>query len=281
MAKYSKKLDYLKSTGCDESVLSFLEENEEWINSKFFVWLGRVLTYKVNSISENKEDINTAFLGIRVLSDDDVNNAFFGKTIMDLAETDLRMAKIEHVGLKDAIRYIEDWFLSINPKPDINDFTLESAYEESRKWHKSIATNTKYVKYENSDEENVEFKYGGYKIVNIVKRTDLTIEGQKMGHCVGGGGYANKIGKNDGYKILSVRDEKNEPHATIEMNKNRLLQIKGKENKVPITKYIPIIVFWIIENNLDVSDCRDFLDFPDTLTIDGVEYELEKYEIVE
>jgi len=90
----------------------------------------------------------------------------------------------------------------------------------------------------------------------------LKYEGDTMGHCVGG--YCPDVASGN-TRIFSLRDKKNEPHVTIEVNKvrgaelgrqaadlpddeavkimknppERIEQIKGKGNAKPVAKYIP------------------------------------------
>ena len=83
----------------------------------------------------------------------------------------------------------------------------------------------------------------GYKIVQVGKedspkedvKSDLETEGEKMGHCVGS--YCQQVFDGDSF-IYSLRDSKNNPHATIELDdSNTIVQIQGKENREPIEKY--------------------------------------------
>ena len=59
-----------------------------------------------------------------------------------------------------------------------------------------------------------------------------------MGHCVGG--YCNEVRKKATY-IFSLRDKKNEPHVTIEIEpdngKYNVIQIQGKQNSEPSPEY--------------------------------------------
>lgn len=290
----SKKLEYLQSTGTSKEVIKYLQHNEESIHHKMLVWVGRALQFKLKlleQLRDNKSaqvpfgmkvnDDTSIFLGIHVLDYDSPafdTNVMSGKLVDELDENTLKVAPIKTVTMMEAIRYIQDWFESVSP--NLSNYTLESAYEESRRWHLNLANQKSVSDYKDDpDEKNVVYRHGNFKIVTIKKNHDLQIEGAKMGHCVGGGGYYNRL--SDDYQILSVRDEKNEPHATIELDGIKLKQIKGKQNKTPIDKYVPIIVLWIIDKHLDVSECNDFLNFPEEIEIDGQAYELIKFEIIE
>ena len=71
-----------------------------------------------------------------------------------------------------------------------------------------------------------------------VKTPDaLSLEGNIMGHCVGGSNYCNAVAQ-DKTKIISLRDKKGLPHVTIQLEKTpegftRVAQIKGTANNSP------------------------------------------------
>lgn len=71
-----------------------------------------------------------------------------------------------------------------------------------------------------------------------VKTPDaLSLEGNIMGHCVGGSNYCNAVAQ-DSTKIISLRDKKGIPHVTIQLEKTpegftRVAQIKGTANNSP------------------------------------------------
>lgn len=72
--------------------------------------------------------------------------------------------------------------------------------------------------------------------------SELKYEGEYMGHCIGTNPfYSSRLRKKE-IQILSLRDENNLPHVTIEMilQHDGLLrtgQISGKGNQPPIDKY--------------------------------------------
>lgn len=73
-----------------------------------------------------------------------------------------------------------------------------------------------------------EFVYDGLRVVIPSSSEDIVEEGQAMHHCVAGYAARHMEGKLD---ILFLRDaETNERKATIEMNGNHLVQIRGPYN---------------------------------------------------
>lgn len=70
----------------------------------------------------------------------------------------------------------------------------------------------------------------GYSMVSLLDDKAKDWEGVVMGHCVGDSNY-------DQDTIYSLRDEKMMPHATMQLDGNKIVQIQGKENKPVIEKY--------------------------------------------
>lgn len=78
---------------------------------------------------------------------------------------------------------------------------------------------------------------GDLKAVRLVTEAAYKYEGKEMSHCVAS--YANKKAS----AIYSIRDARNKPHATIEVDikSNSIRQIKGKGNTFVINKYAPAV----------------------------------------
>ena len=82
----------------------------------------------------------------------------------------------------------------------------------------------------------------GYQWVSLKDKQALSREGKLMGHCVGQEeqGYLKGVqGKT--LEIWSLRDPSNSPHCTVEylVKGKKVKQIKGKQNKGVIQKYVP------------------------------------------
>ena len=111
----------------------------------------------------------------------------------------------------------------------------------------------------------------GYTIQALIEPEQLEVEGDAMGHCVGG--YVGEVVRGEAV-IFSLRDPKGRPHATIEWrpygyvlgrdlqrsmkdwvedlvgdgkSAGRFVQIRGKENAMPAEKYRPYIQEFINE----------------------------------
>ena len=113
----------------------------------------------------------------------------------------------------------------------------------------------------NTLESVLQLEKQGMKMVELNDERSLNIEGDTMGHCVGG--YGEHV-KEKHCEVYSLRTPDGRPCVTIEMQQNengelRIVQIKGKSNKVPIDRYRPFVMQWILNNGLkvvgDVEGC--------------------------
>jgi hypothetical protein len=88
-----------------------------------------------------------------------------------------------------------------------------------------------------------------------------------MGHCVGSNtSYAARI-RGGVSAILSIRDKKNEPHVTMELDvkHSQVIQIQGKGNQEPISKYKKLIKeFVLFATNFKDIENADTLKFLNT-----------------
>ncbi len=132
----------------------------------------------------------------------------------------------------DKVKHAIDFLVSADAPSDLTRLTVPEAIKQSEKWVKSLVKKSKGATvgqaelfYEHDD---------GFYWVELKDAEALNYEGNKMGHCVGSYCQQVNLGKS---RILSLRDLKDEPHCTIEINQNWISQIKGKQNKAVIPKY--------------------------------------------
>ena len=167
------------------------------------------------------------------------------------------------------VRYIADYLNGAEEFPkDLWERSLNGMFDLSTEWHDTL----KYREDPTGDYENKEVVYdfgNGFTIVDIMTENDLEVEGNKMGHCVGG--YCDAVAEGDVF-IYSLRDKRNEPHATIEVRpaayisrdqpptKPSVDQIKGKGNDVPVEKYRPMIRQWLQSTDFSYEDNLDYLN---------------------
>ncbi len=157
-----------------------------------------------------------------------------------------RLGSVFSLRLK--VDMIIDWVKSLNKEDEdykkLDRISFEQALERHDRWMKKnddiIRDDSKLVKtiYQFDD---------GYKIVELPDDYCKTREGQLMGHCVGKGGYTGKT-------IFSLRDRKNNPHATLELEGNKVVQLQGKENKDVVEKYHKYIIEFIENTNYTLNN---------------------------
>lgn len=137
--------------------------------------------------------------------------------ILDFLKSEKAPKRITRLGYEDAKILADKWLDFLSKNKNINELEI-------------IEKDIKLIKsYDN-----------GYKWVALESEESYKREGVKMGHCVAT--YYRKPSA-----IYSLRDEKNHPHCTVEIvqkkNKGRMsvTQIRGKQNKAPILKYVEYI----------------------------------------
>ena len=159
------------------------------------------------------------------------------------------------------VRYIADYFNGSQEIPDnVWQMDWQSVFALSEEWHDQIGKGYKFTgDYQYKD---VVYKFdNGFTIVDVNTEHDLGIEGEKMGHCVGspGMGYCDDVASGK-VIIYSLRDEKNDPHATIEVYGGAVDQIKGNGNSKPKDRYAKMILQWLRTTDLDYSSSPDYLN---------------------
>jgi len=135
---------------------------------------------------------------------------------------------------------IRDW--ALKEKPNILSMSFDEAFENSSKWHTELFEKSKNLEIDSTSEvdperiiykcaDNVHFFY------RLLPK-ELKVEGEIMGHCVGGAHYSSRLKRKE-IEIISLRDKSNHPHVTIEIERKTglALQVMGKGNQAPIDKY--------------------------------------------
>jgi hypothetical protein len=160
---------------------------------------------------------------------------------------------------------ILDW--AIETRPNLTSFSFDQALEEQKKWmvrlqHQGV------IRPPPIDVERVIYKCSNKYFLYLLKPEDLAFEAQAMGHCVGGDHYKSKI-KNSRSLIISLRDERNMPHVTIEIGltqnhvgkwQGSVLQQQGKANLDPNEKYHAALrEFALFSNGALTKKDADFL----------------------
>jgi hypothetical protein len=122
-------------------------------------------------------------------------------------------------------------------------FPFDRILAKEKKYNKKIAdlllNTTDFTCAPEAGETLVYTLSQGYTLVELTEQNNLKKESALMQHCIGSSqSYYNNILKKK-IKIYSLRDRKNKPHITLELNleRNVITQVQGKNNQMPILKY--------------------------------------------
>ncbi len=171
-------------------------------------------------------------------------------------------SQVSHIRdwIKGAIVRDEDWLRHIDaqgrPEKLRRISSLDNAMSRANKAMRDGATD--YVDI--GDEPGAvrplkDLEGGKYKLVQLCGLSALSREGALMGHCIGKGAFDDHL-VNDTRQILSIRDRKNMPHVTLEIDlaKNVLLQCRGKSDLPPVSKYMPMVQALIKDHQYDLTE---------------------------
>jgi hypothetical protein len=216
----------------------------------------------IRKISQVGESLG--YIGTNLSKDDLKNNQRKHKYDVWIAKE----AK-KNISILDRIvdlRLIVDW--AIETKIDLFSFTFQEAFECQAVWHLEMISRYEIEKINipNIDEDRIVFRFSDKKhFLYLLNAEELKYEGKVMGHCVGGNNYKQKI-KNGLSIILSIRDGKNNPHVTIEIDvpSRMVIQQQGRANQEPIKKYKNFIKEFLLFStdfgNLDKKEIIKFLN---------------------
>lgn len=98
-----------------------------------------------------------------------------------------------------------------------------------------------------------------FRMVKLLSTVAAGRETHFMQHCVGNGAYESVFSQ--GHEVLSssiysLRDRKNDPHVTLEIDDTtlRVLQCVGKQNEPPAEKYVDYLMTFFYEFGVDLTD---------------------------
>lgn len=160
------------------------------------------------------------------------------------------------------LRLIIDWATDV--KADLFAYDFQEACVEQAKWHQDMLNQYEIedIKIPDIDHDRIIFRFSDKRhFLYLVSSNELKFEGKIMGNCVGGSNYRTKV-KNKISMIISLRDQNNEPHVTMEIDisSSQVVQQYGKGNKEPIKKYQKLLKEFV----LYASNFKD-IQSPETL----------------
>ncbi len=163
----------------------------------------------------------------------------------------------------DKMRQILDWAHSVNP--NILSINFQQAIELTEKWHLELAkVDPKNILANKLQIDKNRIIYNckdGKHFFYRLDHSELKEEGKRMGHCVGSNPtYAGRIKRNE-IEIISIRDDKNLPHVTIEIEKRTGIsrQVSGKANGMPVDKYLILITEYALEAISEIKEDKEIL----------------------
>lgn len=137
---------------------------------------------------------------------------------------------------------ILDW--AIETRPNLTAIDFNEAFELQRAWLGQLKRKG-VIRPIPIDNERIIFRCTSGRFLYLLKSEDLPYEGLKMSNCVGGQNFQNKVNNNRSI-IISLRDQNNAPHVTVEVAIMKggdgkpvgtVVQQYGKGNKDPIDDY--------------------------------------------
>jgi len=174
--------------------------------------------------------------------------------------------------MREGIAHVADWLAAalVNKEEWLNDLdergrpkklgklgSLDRAVKEAdRAMLLAVQKGAAQLYEDEEGHEQTETVFeGGYRMVRLLSPSALDKESAAMGHCIGAGGYDGRV-RAGTHAYYSLRDPFGKSHATLEvaLESNALLQCQGKENKLPVAKYMPFIQTFIKEHKLKLGD---------------------------
>lgn len=164
------------------------------------------------------------------------------------------------------IEHILDFMQSDKAPKRLQKMSYDQAKISAEKWVKSLVKKGKHID-DTSQIEIIKKYKSGLRLVRLVGKDAYEREGKLMAHCA-----ASYYGRD--VEIYSIRDEKNEPHCTIELQRSNGLiqQIKGKGNGSIHPRYIKTVLAVLKHFNMKVNE-------NDMTNLDYIK--LEDYEVKE
>jgi len=146
------------------------------------------------------------------------------------------------------IRFILDW--AIQTKADIFLYSFDEAFKQQEAWHKELFAkyDVEELEIQEIDNDRVLFRCSDKKhFIYLLTAEDLTYEGKAMSMCVGGDNYKTSV-RNNMSIIISLRDEKNQPHVTTEIGvqSGDIIQQYGKGNSNPLPEYKRLFLEFVL-----------------------------------
>ncbi|WP_196223159.1 PcfJ domain-containing protein, partial [Roseibium sp. RKSG952] len=164
---------------------------------------------------------------------------------------------LQHIAdwLKAAIVNDAPWLYSLDengrPKKLMKLHLIEACTAEADKEIRKSATRRGKTSLIEGDEEPYADLEDGYSLIRLMTPSALDRESNAMQHCIGDGAYDDRLIEENLY--LSLRDHGGKPHATLEITSNCLVQLQGKQNKIPVRRYLDRLIPFLKRSGWEIS----------------------------
>lgn len=161
--------------------------------------------------------------------------------------------------LLDAAAHQRPWITNVDdlgrPKKLMKCATMEALSQEAdklmaRRPNSGPRRPSREVLLGPEDEVFVRELGAGYTLVRLLSSAALDVEGMRMRHCIGNGGYDWRLEDRHGYSYFSIRDEHGQPRATIEtatrlideITYGQIRQFQGPRNEPPEAHVVDLVI---------------------------------------
>lgn len=172
--------------------------------------------------------------------------------------------------LDPSVQFDQSWFDYIDAEQispeDLKNLSAAEVQSRSEAWHEEQFANQRIGgTYSLGPDSPEAYQVGPYYWLPVTEK-DAILEGAKMQNCIGR--YCKPSEHN---KIYSMRNRLNNPHISMSVKNEYgsgtwgIAEIKGKNNKAPIPKYIPFLLPFIsklLEDGVKISASSDFWRLP-------------------
>lgn len=143
-----------------------------------------------------------------------------------------------------ALRNRASWLEKVNdknvPLKLAKCHTLEMLTHEADKAMRMALQKCEFAMPIAGEDEVVAHLDEGYTLVRLLTEASLRREGFMMQHCIGLGAYDSAL-TTPGVEFLSLRDRMGKAHATLEVIDGLVMQLKGKQNRLPLPPYLNLL----------------------------------------
>lgn len=139
---------------------------------------------------------------------------------------------------KERFKHVLDWLMQADVR-DVTRVSVPEALKQTKLWDEELKKQSAAGNVGKT--ETVMKLVDGMSLVKLLDKEACEWEGAHMGHCIASydpSHYENGYPKAG---LYSIRDRKGLPHVTMEVVNKEIVQIKGKENDLPVAKYMPAV----------------------------------------